>query len=89
MFFLRLETFFIYFFPLLAHKFENYRLQPISDLVIFFFMLSHFTYSTFFCLIELRFVHTAGAVPPPCFSLREQFFHTAREGAGTSFLKCN
>jgi hypothetical protein len=24
-----------------------------------------------------RFVNTAGAVPPPCFSLREQFFHTA------------
>jgi hypothetical protein len=50
-----------HFFPLLTHKFQNYRLQPISDLVIFFFMLSHFTYSTFFCLIELSFVHTAGA----------------------------
>jgi hypothetical protein len=25
-----------HFFPLLTHKFQNYRLQPISDLVIFF-----------------------------------------------------
>ena len=66
-----------HFFPLLTHKFQNYRLQPISDLVIFFFHVISLHLFNFFCLIELRFVHTAGAVPPPGFSLREHFFHMA------------
>jgi hypothetical protein len=50
-----------HFFPLLTHKFQNYRLQPISDLVIFFFHVISLHLFNFFCLIELRFVHTAGA----------------------------